>query len=156
MGDRLDLSVELDYQVGDGESRRLRLPIALARVEDERRARLVPEGNGELEGFVFQSAEITFTRVRGYLSVEYDYLYRGGDDMGVDFRLYDENDEEITAGGGLNGWDDMSPGEWMRLNSVEEIQSLDEWPGEIVVEVFRIGEGEKGVLGKIRCRVETE
>ena len=49
MGDRLDLSVELDYQVGDGESRRLRLPIALARVEDERRARLLPEGDSELD-----------------------------------------------------------------------------------------------------------
>lgn len=156
MGDRLDLSVELDYQVGDGESRRLRLPVALARVEDERRARLVPEGGSALEGFVFQSAEITFTRVRGYLSVEYDYLYRGGDDMGVDFRLYDENGEMITTGGGLGEWDDMSPGEWMRLKSVEEIQSLDEWPGEIAVEVFRIGEGEKGVLGRIRCRVEPE
>ena len=76
--------------------------------------------------------------------------------MGVDFRLYDENGETITTGGGLGEWDDMSPGEWMRLKSVEEIQSLDEWPGEIAVEVFRIGEGEKGVLGRIRCRVETE
>ena len=156
MGDRLDLSVELDYRVGDGESRRLRLPVALARVEDARRARLVPEGDSALEGFVFRGAEITFTRVRGYLSVEYDYLYRGSDDMGVDFNLYDENGETITTGGGLGEWDDMSPGEWMRLKSVEEIQSLDEWPDEIAVEVFRIGEGEKGVLGRIRCRVETK
>ena len=156
MGDRLDLSVELDYQVGDGESRRLRLPIALARVEDERRARLLPEGDSELEGFVFRDAEITFTRVRGYLSVEYDYQYLGDDDMGVDFRLYDESGETITTGGGRGNWEDMTPGEWTRLRSVEEIQSLDAWPGEIAVEVFRIGEGEKGVLGRIRCRVEEE
>lgn len=151
MGDTLALTITCSMRVDGGEQQTLALSVTLPRAGDERRVKLVPEGGAELEGFRLNGAEITFTRVRGYLTVDYDYLYRGGDDMGVTFRLYDAGGEEIVVGGGQGTWDDMTPGAWMPLTEIQEIQSLEELPDRIEIEVRVIGEDR--VLGRIPCRV---
>lgn len=154
MGDSLRLDVVCGYRIEDGEYRSLSLPVTLVKTEDTRRVKLVPEGEAELEGFRLRNAEITFSRIRGYLTVEYDFLYRDAKDMGMDFRLYDPAGDEITAGNGHGGWDDMTPGQWETILASQEIQSLDALPEAVELEVFRIGE--EGTLGRIRCRVVGE
>jgi len=106
---------------------------------------LVPEDGKIGENLVIHSAEISFTKLRGNLVVEYSYEASDEDDMGITMRLYDAEGNRITDGTGLT----TKIGDNRYCEQVE-IQALDHIPEKIVIEAKVIG-GE--VLGKCVCEV---
>ena len=156
MADELALTVTCGVSVGgeyDSESAtQLELPITLRKGAAERRVRLVPEGDGAGERFSVLSAELTFTRVRGYLTVDYAYEQSEDEPMGITFEPYVDGAGAIPSGGGYGTFPGGEGDSVFR--QVQEIQSLDPLPDAIVLEARVIGEDR--ALGRVKCRVVEE
>lgn len=106
---------------------------------------LVPEDGKIGENVVIHSAEISYTKLRGNLVVEYTYEASDEDDMGITMRLYDAEGNRITDGTGLT----EKIGDNRYCEQVE-IQALDYIPEKLILEAKVIG-GE--VLGSCVCQV---
>ena len=106
---------------------------------------LVPEDGKIGENVVIHSGEISFTKLRGNLIVEYTYETSDEDEMGITMRLYDAEGNRITVGSGMT----EKIGE-NRYRERVEIQALDQIPEMLILEAKVIG-GE--VLGKCECQV---
>ena len=106
---------------------------------------LVPEDGKTGENVVIHTAEISFTKLRGNLIVEYSYESSDEDDMGITMRIYDAEGNRITDGSGMT----EKIGE-NRYRERVEIQALDQIPEKLILEAKVIG-GE--VLGKCECQV---
>ena len=72
-----------------------------------------------------------------------------GEDMGIDFRVYDAADNEITTGSGNAS---VEPDENGVLWRSMEMQSFDEVPERIWLEAKVIGWDK--TLGRVECRLE--
>lgn len=123
------------------------LTFDLVKNNKERTVRLVPVSDHTVEGFELIDAKITFTEVRGYISVEYTGSAADADPgAGVSLRLLDAVGNEINSGSGY--CTEMENGRhcWML-----EMQSFEEIPKTMLLEAHIIGEDE---LGRIECRVE--
>lgn len=121
------------------------LTFDLVKNNKERTVRLTPAESGKIEGFELVDATITFTEVRGYISVEYIDSTQD-QDMGVNLRLLDQNGKEITTGGGQCADLDNGHYRWEM-----EMQSFEEIPETMILEARIIGES---TLGRIECKVE--
>lgn len=111
----------------------------------ERTVQLTPAGGSQIDGFELVDARITFTEVRGYISVEYTGSAEE-QDTGVSLRLLDKDGNQITTGSG----------QCMELENGHfrwelEMQSFDEIPETMILEVRIIDEG---AIGQIECNVE--
>lgn len=147
--DVLDLNLRVILQVGD-DTRSLDIPFTLMKGEAERTARYVPEGDGWIGDHVkVREVNVRFTKVRAYLTLDYDYEEQPNEPMGVWLHPYDAEGNAITTGSGSGG----GPGDEDELGfyrQCEEMQSFDEIPDEIVLEAKVIG-GDS--LGQCVCRL---
>ena len=145
-------TVEMKLNVSaflDGEPFPLEdIAFSLDRAEPERTAAFAPEGDGAIgERVRIRAVNMTVTKVRGYLTIDYEYQAAEGEPMGISFRLYDGEGNEIHTGGG-HGMFDAETGIYREQ---QEMQSFDEIPTSLILEAKAIG-GE--VLG--RCTVALQ
>lgn len=141
---KLNVSVFLDGEPFPLED----IAFSLDRAEPERTAAFAPEGDGAIgERVRIRAVNMTVTKVRGYLTIDYEYQAAEGEPMGISFRLYDGEGNEIHTGGG-HGMFDAETGIYREQ---QEMQSFDEIPTSLILEVKAIG-GE--VLG--RCTVALQ
>ena len=127
------------------------LTLKLPRSEAERRVRIEPVGDGAGERFKILSGSIAFTKVRGYMQLDYSYKQaENGEEMGIDFRIYDAEGRRITTGSGGSAPD--ADGSTFHL--VCEMQSFAEVPETIWLEAKVIGEDK--TLGRVECRLVEE
>lgn len=127
------------------------LTVEMMLAEDVRQLRLVPVGEAKLERFEFLSGSITLTRVRAYMNIDYAYRPVADEPMGVTIKLYDGAGDEINVGSGGAAVAEMRD-DWEITREYAEMQSYEELPETISVEVKVIGEDR--TLGRIECRVE--
>lgn len=121
------------------------LTFDLSKSDSVSRISLIPVGGEIGENVVIHSGEISFTKLRGNLIVEYTYETSDEDEMGITMRLYDSEGNRITVGSGMT----EKIGE-NRYRERVEIQALDQIPEMLILEAKVIG-GE--VLGKCECQV---
>ena len=143
-GDESDSENEVVNEIG----------FTLAKSEAERTARYVPDGGGVIGDHVrVREVSVNLTKVRAYLTVDYDYEPRPEEDMGVWLHTYDAEGNAITTGGGSTS--ESSAGEALGFyRQLDEMQSFDDIP-EIIVLEAKIIDGEP--LGRCVCRlVEAE
>lgn len=147
--DQLDLNLRIILQAGD-DTRTLDIPFTLAKSEAERTARYVPEGDGWIGDHVrVREVSVTFTKVRAYLTMDYDYEPRADEEMGVWLHPYDAEGNPITTGSGSGGGPEDEE-ELGFCRQREEMQSFDDIPEVIVLEAKVIG---GDVLGRCACRL---
>ena len=128
------------------------ISFTLPKSAEEHRFNIVPVGDGKGERFEILSGSISFTRVRGYFNVNYTYEQaETGEDMGIDFRVYDTAGNEIPTGSGNAS---VEPDENGVLWRSMEIQSFDEIPDTIFLEAKVIGWDR--TLGRIECKLVEE
>lgn len=145
-------TVEMKLNVSaflDGEPFPLEdIAFSLDRAEPERTAAFAPEGDGAIgERVRIRAVNMTVTKVRGYLTIDYEYQAAEEEPMGISFRLYDGEGNEIHTGSG-GGMFDAETGIYREQ---QEMQSFDEIPTSLILEAKAIG-GE--VLG--RCTVALQ
>ena len=94
---KLNVSVFLDGEPFPLED----IAFSLDRAEPERTATFVPEGDGAIgERVRIRAVNMTVTKVRGYLTIDYEYQAAEEEPMGISFRLYDGEQHRNPAGGG--------------------------------------------------------
>ena len=122
----------------------------MVKSESERVARYVPEGDGWIGDHVkVREVNVSFTKVRAYLTVEYEYEEQLDEPMGVWLHPYDTEGNAITTGSGSCG----GPGDEEGLDFYrqwEEMQSFDEILDVIVLDA-KVIDGES--LGQCVCRL---
>ena len=122
------------------------LTFDLSKSDSVSRISLIPVDGKIGDNVVIHSAEISFTKLRGNLIVEYSYETSDEDDMGITMRIYDTEGNRITVGSGMT----EKIGE-NRYREQVEIQALDQIPEKLILEAKVIG-GE--VLGRCECLCE--
>ena len=149
--DALTISCGAKVYPGDQTVEMDALTLNLPRSEEERRVRIEPVGDGTGERFKLLSGSIVFTKVRAYLQLDYSYRQaETGEEMGIDFRIYDADGERITTGsGGCTADADGST-----FHMVREMQSFSVVPETIWLEAKVIGEDK--TLGRVECRLIEE
>lgn len=149
--DRNEIEVSIRGQVTvDGENYPFDgITARLAKNESERSYRVEPVGDGKLERFELLDAGVSFTKVRGYLHVEYSYEETENEPMGVTIDLFDAEGREITVG---SGGAREQEGHW---HEYLEIQSFAEAPETIYLQVRAIG-SDTDIIGRIECRLVEE
>ena len=125
------------------------IAFTLPKTDAERRYSIQPEGEGKGERFEILSGSFVFTKVRAYVNLNYSYTQaEKGEEMGIDFQLYDGEGNRITTGAGSCSEVD---GVW-QWNM--EMQSFEEIPGTIGLEAKVIGDDR--TLGRVECRLIPE
>ena len=125
------------------------IAFTLPKTDAERRCSLQPVGEGKGERFEILSGSIIFTKVRAYMALDYRYEQaEKGEEMGIDFRLYDGDGNRITTGAG-NCTEVDGIWHWNM-----EMQSFAEIPETIWLEAKVIGEDK--TLGRVECRLIEE
>ena len=149
--DALTISCGAKVYPGDQTVELDALTLNLPRSEEERRVRIEPVGDGTGERFKLLSGSIVFTKVRAYLQLDYSYRQaETGEEMGIDFRIYDADGERITTGSG--GCTPDADGSTFHM--VREMQSFSVVPVTIWLEAKVIGEDK--TLGRVECRLIKE
>lgn len=137
----------MDYEHNDVYGAIEKLTFDLVKSNKERVVQLTPVGQNKIEGFELVDAKITFTEVRGYISVEYTGSAADDDQgAGVSLRLLDADGNEFTSGSGRCMEVENRHHRWEM-----EMQSFEEIPETMTIEVHIISES---AIGKIECKVE--
>ena len=145
--------VVMGLQTASGSERldELIVPFELTRKKDERYYEIVPVEGSSAERFSIVRGAVTFTKLVGYITVDYAYEEGPGEEMGLDLRFYDADGERISDRSGSSCFD---LGDDIFRCSFE-IQSFDDVPPTIFIEGKVIGEDR--TLGRVECRlVETD
>lgn len=125
------------------------IDIVLPKSGETRKVKVLPVGDGKGERFEILPSEIVFTKVRGYFELKYKYQQAAsGEEMGIDFRIFDANGNRITTGGG-SGWEEDGIYGWSW-----DMQSFEEIPETIFLEAKVIGEDK--TLGRVECKLVEE
>lgn len=119
----------------------------LSKSDAASRISLIPEVGKLGEKVEIHSAEISFTKLRGNLTVEYSYVPTVENDMGISMHLYDADGNRIIVGSGQT----RAIGNNRYCEQVE-VQALDHVPETLILEAKAI-DGE--VLGRCVCRVDV-
>ena len=146
--DALEVKIET-LLIVDGEKIWLDpLTIQIPKVGDLHRVQLVPVGE-QLERVEILSAEIDFSKLVGYITVNYRYAPLPEEDMGITFRFYDAQGNEIHSGDG-ESWDQDGTRVWRM-----EIQPIapDDLPEKIWIEA-KVIDGDP--LGRIECELTEQ
>ena len=153
-GEKLDVE-EIEVHVTgeitvDGADTMLdEIAFTLPKTDAERRCCLQAVGEGKGERFEILSGSVIFTKVRAYMALDYRYEQaEKGEEMGIDFRLYDGDGNRITTGAG-NCTEVDGVWHWNM-----EMQSFAEVPETIYLEAKVIGEDR--TLGRVECRLIEE
>ena len=106
-------------------------------------------GNAFGERFEIVNCSLVCTKVRGYMKIEYHYQQAPvGEELGIDFRMYDAEGNRINIGGG-GQWEENGLWRWQM-----EMQSFEEIPETIFLEAKVIGEDK--TLGRVECKLVEE
>lgn len=126
------------------------LEFTLRPAGEEHTLKLIPEaGDGLSGGVQVHSIEIHQTRVRGYLTVDFDYTY-GFKGKWVDFALCDAEGSEICGGQAAENGLEHSDQGFSRYHM--ELQAFSEVPDTLILVAY----DETGELGRLTCRVEED
>jgi len=144
----LEMRVGADIGMGKTSYPIEEITIVLPKSEEEWKYNIEPVG-GKTERFEILPGSIIFTKVRGYLELNYTYQENEvSEPNGITFKLYDADGNEIVVGGGKQSVQD---GVYTVKN---EMQSFAEMPETIWVEAKVIG-GDR-TLGRVECRLTAE
>lgn len=155
-GEKLDVEEIEVHVIGeisvDGADTMLdEIAFTLPKTDAERRCSIQAVGEGKGERFEILSGSVIFTKVRGYMQLDYSYKQaENGEEMGIDFRIYDADGKRITTGSSGSTVD--ADGRTCHL--VCEMQSFAEIPETIWLEAKVIGEDK--TLGRVECRLIEE
>jgi len=125
----------------------------MPKTDDARNYKLIPVSTEDAPHFDLLGGSISFTPVRGYMTIQYAYQEREDEPMGVTMKPCMPDGTEITVGSG--GWTML--GEENGFDIIEglsEIQSYETLPETIIIRVKVIGEAR--YLCDIECRVVEE
>lgn len=153
-GEKLDVEEIEVHVIGeisvDGADTMLdEIAFTLPKTDAERRCSIQAVGEGKGERFEILSGSVIFTKVRAYMALDYRYEQaEKGEEMGIDFRLYDGDGNRITTGAG-NCTEVDGIWHWNM-----EMQSFAEIPETIWLEAKVIGEDK--TLGRVECRLIEE
>lgn len=137
------------------------IPFTLTKSESGRVARYVPENGGIIDDHIrVREVSLNLTKLRAYLTVDYDYEAREDEEMGVWLHPCDAAGNPIATGGG-HLTDSAEPEDFSTENAPklgfwrqrDEMQSFDELPEVIVLEAKVIG---GDLLGQCVCRLAEE
>lgn len=142
---RLESQVELDGEIYELDEIRFQLP----KSEAERKFRVQPVNGGKLERFELLQGSVVFTKIRGYMQLDYQYEALDDEIMGVTMDLYDAEGKPITIGG-VSCYGDESNS----FHESLEMQSFAEAPETIWIQVRAIDS--ERILGEIECRLIEE
>lgn len=133
----------------DGEEFPLEdIAFSLAKMEPERTVSFIPENDGRIgERIRVRTVNIALTKVRAYLTIEYEYQPVEAESMGISFRLYDGEGNEIPSGSGSSTFDETAGLYWEQ----QEMQSFDEIPTSLILEAKAIG---GDVLGRLTVTLQ--
>lgn len=124
------------------------LTVNLKRHTGNRNVTLVPTGDGTGERFQVLTGSISFSKVQGYLTVDYVYEQAEEEEMGITFKIYDAEGNQIAMGSGqtieLTAEDGSA-----YYHQIDEIQSFEEIPEKFWLEAKVIGEDK--TLGRVEC-----
>lgn len=124
------------------------LTVRIPKTGDLHRVQLVPV-NGEIERVEILSAEIDFSKLVGYITVNYRFEQLPEEEMGITFRFYDAEGNEIHSGDG-SSWDQDDACVWrMEIQPFE----LDDLPERIWIEA-KVIDGDP--LGRVECKLARE
>ena len=147
--EEIEVHVIGEISVDDVDTMLDEIAFTLPKTDAERRCSLQPVGEGKGERFEILSGSIAFTKVRAYMQLDYRYEQaEKGEEMGIDFRLYDGDGNRITTGAG-NCTEVDGIWHWNM-----EMQSFAEIPETIWLEAKVIGEDK--TLGRVECRLIEE
>lgn len=135
--------MDKDYNTAYGSIENLAFTLT-KNSNSQRTIKLVPASDQSIDGFELVDAQITFTEVRGYMSIEYAATRKDGSDISL--HLLDKDGKEFTTGNGH-----CVPLENGHSLWVMEMQSLAEIPESIILEAHIVGES---AIGRIECKVE--
>ena len=124
------------------------LTVNLKRHTGNRNVTLVPTGDGTGERFQILTGSISFSKVQGYLTVDYLYEQAEDEEMGITFKIYDAEGNQIAMGSGQTIELTAEDGSTY-YHEIEEIQSFEEIPEKFWLEAKVIGEDE--TLGRVEC-----
>lgn len=144
MRERVKLRVRCGVEVSGEKYELSSVTFDLEKSEPERSIMLMAEDGKIGENIVIHSAQIDFTKVRGYLTVEYSYI-SDSDDMGIFFRVLDGEGNRITDGSGTGK--EISENRYVQYS---EIQSMEELPDTLILEAKEIG---GDAIGRFECGV---
>ena len=125
----------------------------MPKTDDARNYKLIPVSTEDAPHFDLLGGSISFTPVRGYMTIQYAYQEREDEPMGVTMKPCMPDGTEITVGSG--GWTML--GEENGFDIIEElseIQSYETLPETIIIRVKVIGEAK--YLCDVECRVVEE
>ena len=124
------------------------LTVRIPKTGDLHRVQLVPVGE-QPERVEILSAEIDFSKLVGYITVNYRYEQLPEEEMGITFRFYDAEGNEIHSGDG-SSWYQVDRNVWrMEIQPFE----LDDLPERIWIEA-KVIDGDP--LGRIECKLARE
>lgn len=146
---RIHCSAEVSSESEAKEARLDGIDFVLPKSGETKTVKLVPVGDGKGERFEILSGEILFSKVRGYFELKYKYQQaQSGEEMGIDFRIFDANGNRISTGSGRT-WEENGV-----YGARSEIQSFEEIPETIILEAKVIGEDK--TLGQVECKLVEE
>ena len=143
--DALEVEIETVLTL-DGEKIWMEpLTVQVPKVGVLNRVQLIPAGE-QPERVEILSAEIDISKMVGYINVTYRYEQLPEEEMGITFRFYDAEDNEIHSGDGGN-WEEDGARVWrMEIQPFE----TDELPEKIWIEA-KVIDGDP--LGRVECDV---
>ena len=145
----IEVRVLGDVVLDDEMIRMDEIRFMLPKNEAERKYNFTPVGNAFGERFEIENCSLVCTKVRGYMKIEYRYQQAPvGEELGIDFRLYDAEGNRIKIGGG-GQWEENGLWRWQM-----EMQSYEEIPEPIFLEAKVIGEDK--TLGRVECKLVEE
>ena len=150
MDDEIQLKVNCQIYL-DGNTHALpldELVVNLTRRAENQSVELIPEGDGKGERFEILTGSITFSKVRGYLILDYTYEQAKDEEMGITFKIYDAEGNQIAMGSGQTIELTAEDGSTY-YQQIEEIQSFEEIPEKFWLEAKVIGEDK--TLGRVEC-----
>lgn len=125
----------------------------MPKVDVTRNFRLIPVSAEDVQHFDLIEGHITFTPVRGYMTIRYANQEREDEPMGVTMKPCLPDGEEIEVGSGR--WDLVGKENGFDIyEELSEIQSFETLPETITIRVKVIGEAK--YLCDVECKVVEE
>ena len=127
--------------------------IQLKKPADDSTAILVPVGESNTERFDILGATLVYNPIHGHIYIDYIYLPdKQSEPMGIDFRVYDSDDNLIATGSGSSVFVERRDDGYEAYHRVIDIQSYESFPETVYLEAKVIGQ--ERTLGKLEFRVQ--
>jgi len=148
MPDTIKIKVKSGITVEGQEIAMDDLVFEISKAETEKKVTLIPEDGRINDCIEVLSAEISLTKVRGYLTVDYTYDPEDEEQMGIFMHLRDGDGNPINSG---SGW--TKELEDNHYRELLEVQAFEDLPGTFTIEAKAI---DGDVIGRCVCRIVKE